>query len=772
MNLTFQVFLPQDRRSRKCEIVVRDGGADGEIKTTFRHDLADAKGRRLVARQVSGRFGLDATEVERHLEAAFATARNEHEQEAAAKADAPPVAAGPVYHDTDGYLVLVRPTNDGEVTIPLARFTARIVEQTVIDDGVERRTVLAIEGRLADGTPLPRAEVPARDYSWVRWPVEMWGTRAVVLAGASTADHLRTAIQILSGDVPTRTVYAHLGWRELGGQWVYLHAAGAIGAAGPVEGIEVQVPDSLAGYVLPDPPAGEALVQAIRASLRILEVAPDRLAVPLLGAVHRGVLAPADYSLHVAGLTQIGKTELAALTQQHHGAGLDSRHLPGSWTSTGNSLESLAFAAKDSLLTVDDFAPSGSTYDVQRYHREADRFLRAQGNRAGRGRCRVDGTVRPSRPPRGTVLSTGEDVPRGQSLRARLLTLNMSPGELDWSLLTACQRDAAAGLYAEALAGYLRWLAPRYQAVRDGLRAEMAALRERVQVAGMNARTPGIIADLAIGWRWWLDFAVEVGAVTPAEREVLDARVWAALLVAGAEQAAHAEASDPVMRWLALLAGTLASGRAHVAGPDGDEPADAGSWGWRREEYGSRDGLRERWVSQGRRIGWVDGVEAQDLYLEPEATYATVQQLAHEQGESLPVSEHTLRRRLHERGLLTTTGNRSGRVQLTARRVLEGVRREVLHIRADSVYTSHTTTPCTPSASPAAENGVQTWGSSPPAMAPVPHTLPHELPRGTASLATPPDPPAANGVHGVVPCDTDIPGAPDTTPPRRYRGTL
>ena len=37
----------------------------------------------------------------------------------------------------------------------------------------------------------------------MRWPVERWGARAVVLAGFGTADHLRTAVQLLSGDVPT-----------------------------------------------------------------------------------------------------------------------------------------------------------------------------------------------------------------------------------------------------------------------------------------------------------------------------------------------------------------------------------------------------------------------------------------------------------------------------------------------------------------------------------------------------------------------------------------
>jgi hypothetical protein len=533
------------------------------------------------------------------------------------------------------------------VLVPLANWTGRIVAQAVIDDGAERRTVLAILGQRADGRPLPRIEVPAAAYAWMRWPLERWGTRAVVYAGAGTAGHLRCALQMLSGDVPTHTVYGHLGWREVGGHWCYLHGGGAIGADGAAPDAEVQLPEALAGYVLPGPPAGAELAAAVRASLTVLDLAPDRVTAPALGAVYRAVVAAADYGLHLSGPTGAGKTELAALVQQHHGAGLDARHLPGNWSSTANTLESLAFAAADALLVVDDFAPGGGAHDVQRCHREADRLLRAQGNRSGRARCRTDGTARPSRPPRGTILSTGEDVPRGQSLRARLLVLELAPGEVDWARLTGCQRDAAAGLYAQALAGYVRWLAPRIVAIRDGLRAETATYRERIHAEGGHARTPGIVADLAAGWRWWLDHALDIGAIDQDRREALARRVWAALLAAAAEQAEHVAAADPVQQYLSLLAAALTSGRAHVAAPDGATPEAGAAWGWRRVTNGAGQYPRDEWQPQGRRIGWLD---SDALYLEPAASYAEAQALARHQGDSLPVLPRTLWRRLRERG--------------------------------------------------------------------------------------------------------------------------
>jgi hypothetical protein len=377
-------------------------------------------------------------------------------------------------------LVLMKKTQDGTVRVPLANWTARIVEQLVQDDGVERQVALAVEGRMGDGAPLPRARVPADRFARMGWPVEHWGARAVVYAGQGVADHARVAVQLLSGDPPTRIEYLHTGWRDIGGEPVYLHGGGAIGAGGPAAGVEVRLTGPLAGCVLPEPPAGDRLVTAVRASLRVLGVSPDRVTVPVLGAAYRAVLDATDFSLHLSGPTKVGKTEHAALAQQHWGAGLDARHLPGSWSSTGNSLESLAFFAKDMLLTVDDFAPQGRTADVARYHRDADRLFRAQGNRSGRARCRTDGSLREPHPPRGSILSTGEDLPRGESVRARLLVVELSAGETDWAQMTGCQEDARNGLYAEALAGFVQWLAPRIDTVQAGLRSETAGYRGKV----------------------------------------------------------------------------------------------------------------------------------------------------------------------------------------------------------------------------------------------------------------------------------------------------
>jgi hypothetical protein len=589
----------------------------------------------------------------------------------------------------------------GTVLVPLCNFTARITEVVTKDDGAEQTSRFTVAGDQPDGKFLPPVSVPAEEFAGLGWVTPAWHGEAVVYAGQGTRDHVRAAIEMLSRSRARRTVYAHTGWRLVGDAWHYLHAGGAVGPDGSCD-VAVSLPDALAGFLLPAALApvplrakiafgdlaqaaqreADQLGHAVKASLDLLRLGPERLTFPLLAAVYRAVLGDTDFALHLAGPTGSYKSEAAALAQQHFGPSMDARHLPASWSSTGNALEGLAFAAKDALLVVDDFCPTGSTADVQRQHREADRLFRGQGNRSGRQRMRADATLRPAKPPRGLTLSTGEDVPRGQSLRARLLVLEVSRGDFGPQpphpnpTLSACQKDAADGKYALALAGFLRWLAPQIAAVRARLRNDLAELRDQARGDGQHARTPGIVADLALGLRYFLDFAQAIDSITADERADLYKRGWAALGEAAARQAEHVQAAEPCSHFLGLLTAALASGRAHVAGPDGHEPKNPAAWGWREVTFGAGQYQRTDWQPRGDRIGWMEDGQ---LYLEPEASYAVAQALAGVQGEALAVSSRTLRRRLRERGHLASVA--AEREVLTVRRTLEGKRREVLHLQ-------------------------------------------------------------------------------------------
>jgi hypothetical protein len=527
-------------------------------------------------------------------------------------------------------LFLIKPTRDGIQEVKLANFQARIVGDLIEDDGIEKKRSYAIEAVSADGRRR-RFVVSAQQFEAMRWPAEHLGPTAVVSAGLGLRDHARVAIQELSGsDIERQIVFAHSGWRKYQGEWAYLHCGGAIGAEGLINTIRVQLPGSLEQLRLLSPPTGRALVTAVRASMKVLELAPPRVTFPLYGAIWSSVMGSCDYSMFCVGPTGVGKTELAAQAQQHFGAGFNARNLPGTWLSTGNANEGLAFAAKDALFTVDDFAPTGTRSDLARYNREADRLLRAQGNASGRGRMRPDGTLRPPKKPRGLIIATGEDCPRGQSLRGRIFVLEVSPDDLDWELLTKCQQTADAGLYAQAMSAFLQWLAPRYEARRKKLPAALAEWRAEATNSRWHRRVPEIIAQLQLGFCRFLQFAKAVKALSEDEAFELQEKSWRALGEAAATQGSYQRAEDPVRRFLELVRSALSTGRAYLAYV---------------ENLNSRRG-------EGDCIGWI----SEDLVLlDPDVAFATAQKLAQEQGEFLTVGQKTLWQRMRDRGLLART---------------------------------------------------------------------------------------------------------------------
>lgn len=560
------------------------------------------------------------------------------------EAEAPALAPMP-YCVNGGRLCLRKVNNEGVRLVPLANFSARITGEVVRDDGAERQAFLSLEGRLDSGAPLDLIEVPSAQFSALGWIIAQWGARAVVYAGNGLKDHLRAALQVLSGDAPRRVVFAHTGWRRIEDRWCYLHAGGAIGAEGAVPGIEVDPGGRLQGFVLPLPPEGEALREAIRASLGLLSVALDELSVPLFLACYRAPLGTSPFGIHIAGRTGTGKSVVQGLVQAHWGAGFDHQAIPGNWQSTKTALEVLTFAAKDAVLCVDDFAPDGTKQDQARLQGVVAHVLRSVGNGSSRDRCNDSATLRPSRPPRGLVISSGEDLPAGHSIRARVLILETEPGMVRWDAITQLQAQARAGTLAAALAGYLRWLAPQVEALPQALAVRLGELRGTFQAS--HRRTTDQAAQLLIGGEFFLRFAQEAGALTPSEAEALKARFQRSLGAVAESQAEAQAASDPVGRFLELLPALFLSGRAHLEGTQQREPVHAERLGWFPEPGTAPDELRPK----GRCIGWEDAGNGV-LYLEPSACFAEVQAFAGTEGEPLPMTKGTLWKRLRERSLI------------------------------------------------------------------------------------------------------------------------
>lgn len=570
------------------------------------------------------------------------------------------------YQERDGRIVRVTsPKGGGLQEVPLTNFVARIVANIVEDDGVSIHRQLSVDVSLR-GRHLT-IQVPASKFSTMDWPIEQLGGEAIVYPNQK--EHARVAIQTLSPTIIDRHVYSHTGWCQINGRHYFLHGGGAIGKEEPEQNIEVSLSTSLSRYTLRMPSERPSCVLA---SLRLLSLGPPIICFPLLAATYRAVLGNVDFGVWLTGQSGAFKSELAALCQQHFGPEMDARHLPGNWSSTSNAIESSAFHAKDVLYVVDDFSPRGSQSEVQCLHDKVERLFRNIGNGQSRGRLASDATIRPERPPRGLALSTGEDVPRTQSIQARMLILEICSGQVDPEALSRCQADALEGLYAEAMAGFIRWLCGHCEPPFESFRLRTADLRRKIISTTPHPRTPGIIANLQAAFELFVRFAEHAGALNHQEAMQLEEHCWQTLNDVAQFQMHHQVSNEPGTRFRELLRAALVSGDAYIANHDGGEPPGAGRLGWRRPRGRPSQGA----IPQGACMGWIgdDG----DLYLEPTVAFTVAQQLATRAGESMAITAHVLRKRLKDQKLLARVDRKRGTI--TVRKTLQGAMRDVLHV--------------------------------------------------------------------------------------------
>ena len=481
----------------------------------------------------------------------------------------------------------------GDSQLVLANFTARIVGDVIVDDGVSSERVHRLEALCEDGGHA--FELGSTELGRMDWILQRLGAGAIVYPHRDAQRHLLAAIQTNSPrPVPEQRIYAHTGWREIAGQRVFLHAGGAIGAEGVMPELGARLPEGLGALRLPAPVSGQELTQAVRDALSFLELGAEQVVLPLFCLPWRAAMGSADYTLALVGPTGTFKTAAAALVQQHFGADAGADSLPAAWSSTANALEIVQFLLKDFVVVIDDFAPTGTAADIARYHHAADRTIRGAGNHTGRSRLDRGAAYRPGHPPRCSTLITGEDVPRGASLQARMLVLQVNPGDIDRGRLTCLQGLAKNGQFAKAMAGYVKYLAGQPEV--DVKSLVQKRIKNDVPQAG-HARTPLITANLLVGLNSFVAFAQAVGAMQQCEANELLIRAEKVLGQVGVAQSAQQHDEDPARRFLQLIGSAIISGRAHLDKGDGTMPPCPERWGWRPDLGISRP--------SGECVGWV-----------------------------------------------------------------------------------------------------------------------------------------------------------------------
>ncbi len=386
------------------------------------------------------------------------------------------------------------------------------------------------------------------------------------------------------------------------------------------------------------------------------------------------------------------KSAVFALAQGHYGRAFNYNNLPGGWNSTANALCDLLYLAKDVLFVIDEYKQQNTAQADKELRQKAETVLRAQGNLSGRERMDCNRQLIAARTPRGLTGVTGELLPDGASLRARLVLCGMGEDPERFARVLSISRDAKSGLLAQAMSGFVQFVAERAEGLRGELDARFAELIAANGV-GTHRRTPANLCSLLLGVELALKYAVHVAAIDAGCSAELWRQAHAELTLIAAEQEEEIDAEDEVKRFLNVINTALMRGGAILERKDGQIGSPHGherECGWILErvdtdfqgEPGDFSILNHQWHGRGKCIGWFDG---ESVLLDPASALAAAEEIAKISGRTVGLAEAEMGKRLKEAELLLECDkDRKSRTTKTVK--VSGPARKVWILKAGSVW--------------------------------------------------------------------------------------
>jgi len=551
-------------------------------------------------------------------------------------------------------------------------FSALIKEELIYDDGADETTSFVVDGRQSNGKPLPTLTLLTSQYQQMLWPMRLWGARGLIDANQAASRRLANAIIQLSGDIPLKTTYGHTGFRRIDGKWYYLSTAGALSEEGINEAISVDLGiKSLNNYALPAPTQNPRQRAGHLIDLRTMSKRNPAIGTVLMCAAIRAVLneiKQADFAVMLVGSTGTRKSSMAAIAQAAFGRQFDKDNLPCNFLSSEGYMELVAHKAKDAIKVADDYKPGTNKRDAEESQKKVDGLLTRAGNNSARGTLHQDRTAKNQKEPRCVAVITAEHIPKGGSIVGRCIIVEVGSDDADLKRLSELQSIARAGIYSEAMAGFIQWLLPRLDDLRSSFPQSVIAYREKAHqdkfLEGTHSRAGEIYANLMAAANLYLQYCESVGALTMI-LDPLEVDIDETLKAIIANQRQYQTQSDEVERFKDLLRGALAGGDAHVIaikGPPAPEQY-AFALGWRNTSIFQTGKDQDTPDTEnktdpldllqpcGSLIGFVN-LGDRKILLEPEPMMKVIQRLATTQGEPLVINRLSLLKRLMDKGVI------------------------------------------------------------------------------------------------------------------------
>ncbi|WP_319404372.1 hypothetical protein [uncultured Anaeromusa sp.] len=439
-------------------------------------------------------------------------------------------------------------------------------------------------GSAKDGTDFPKITLTMNEFEQMNTLMQHWGPKARILPKKFYFTLVHDAAKILAQDLEAEVVYAYTGWQKTQGTWGFLHADGCVG----IEDVRVELTPKLNVFRLP--PEVRNMKAAVEASLDLLELAPYEITMflwaltylaPLCEAARQAAFEP-KFVAWLYGRTGSMKTTLSMLFLNHFGP---MENPPATFKDSLTAFECKAACLKDAVILFDDYHPVKNRKEQAEMQAKGIYIFRCYGDRISRDRGTPTATLQESIVPGGMALVTAEDVPPGgESDVARNIAVKMNQGDVDKAKLDTAQKNQE--LLAEAMHGYLSWLAPRMEKLPQKLGKQFQLLRGKMQKeVGGHKRTGDAIAWLCLGLRYGLQHALARKVLSKERAQEYYLKGKKVFLKLGKGQTAMVQGQQPVDIFLETLQILLDAKKLVLVPKSAQNPSRRGLGGYYDDHY-------------------------------------------------------------------------------------------------------------------------------------------------------------------------------------------
>jgi DNA primase len=331
------------------------------------------------------------------------------------------------------------PTKNDVIYKNISSFTGSIDKEVIYDDGTASSGKRVYEGNFntSNNKKFP-FKINAEDFTSTREfrksVANICGSEANILPGEEP--HVITAIQALSNSNPHKveeTVYQHTGWSRDKSIYYFPHMSvdKDMSDLTDIVRVDLAYKSSIASTQFSRFKFKKASKEEVFTTLNegiydgLLKLFSYDITLPCISTVFLPILLPfmnnsKKYMLWIHGTTGKGKTNLVTTLNSFYGDFYINQTPNLSWDSTAHSFENYGFYLKDALLSIDNFK---LTHAPKGYHK----IIHSYTDNTARTRLNSSAELKDSYPIRGVVISSGEDLPSGESSTlARLIPIEIS----------------------------------------------------------------------------------------------------------------------------------------------------------------------------------------------------------------------------------------------------------------------------------------------------------------------------------------------------------